>query len=76
MLNLLKYGPGGEQSYRAYSAALKDYLPTIGAEVLASGTAQRSWSPRPVGIGTPYWSSATPAARRSARWSATRPIKR
>jgi uncharacterized protein (DUF1330 family) len=37
MLNLLKYGPGGEESYRAYSAALKDYLPTIGAEVLYVG---------------------------------------
>ena len=37
MLNLLKYRPGGEQSYRAYSAALKDYLPSIGAEVLYVG---------------------------------------
>ena len=37
MLNLLKYRAGGEQSYRAYSAALKDYLPSIGAEVLYVG---------------------------------------
>jgi uncharacterized protein (DUF1330 family) len=37
MLNLLKYRAGGEQSYRAYSAALKDYLPNIGAEVLYVG---------------------------------------
>ena len=37
MLNLLKYGDGGEQSYRAYSAALEDYLPSIGAEVLYVG---------------------------------------
>jgi uncharacterized protein (DUF1330 family) len=37
MLNLLKYRAGGEQSYRAYSAALKDYLPKIGAEVLYVG---------------------------------------
>jgi uncharacterized protein (DUF1330 family) len=37
MLNLLKYRSGGEQSYRAYSAALKDYLPSIGAEVLYVG---------------------------------------
>ncbi len=34
MLNLLKYRPGGEHSYHAYSAALKDYLPSIDAEVL------------------------------------------
>jgi hypothetical protein len=37
MLNLLKYQPAGEQSYRAYTAALKDYLPSIGAEVLYVG---------------------------------------
>jgi uncharacterized protein (DUF1330 family) len=37
MLNLLKYRPGGEHSYRAYSTALKDYLPSIGAEVLYVG---------------------------------------
>jgi uncharacterized protein (DUF1330 family) len=37
MLNLLKYRPGGEKSYRAYSAALKDYLPGVGAEVLYAG---------------------------------------
>jgi uncharacterized protein (DUF1330 family) len=37
MLNLLKYGDAGEQSYRAYSAALEDYLPSIGAEVLYVG---------------------------------------
>jgi uncharacterized protein (DUF1330 family) len=37
MLNLLRYRPGGEASYRAYSAALKDYLPSIGAEVLYVG---------------------------------------
>ena len=37
MLNLLKYRPEGEPSYRAYSAALKDYLPGIGAEVLYVG---------------------------------------
>lgn len=37
MLNLLKYQLGGEESYRAYSAALKDYLPSIGAEVLYVG---------------------------------------
>jgi uncharacterized protein (DUF1330 family) len=49
MLNLLKYRAGGEQSYRAYSAALKDYLPSIGAEVLYAGdcstvlVAQAGW---------------------------------
>ena len=37
MLNLLKYRPEGEQSYRAYIAALEDYLPGIGAEVLYVG---------------------------------------
>jgi uncharacterized protein (DUF1330 family) len=37
MLNLLKYRAGGEASYRAYNAALKDYLPSIGAEVLYVG---------------------------------------
>jgi uncharacterized protein (DUF1330 family) len=37
MLNLLRYRPDGEASYRAYSAALKDYLPGIGAEVLYVG---------------------------------------
>jgi len=37
MLNLLKYRPGGDESYRAYSAAVKDYLPGIGAEVLYVG---------------------------------------
>jgi uncharacterized protein (DUF1330 family) len=37
MLNLLKYKPGGEQSYRAYAAALSDFLPSIGAEVLYVG---------------------------------------
>ncbi len=37
MLNLLKYGPEGESSYRAYSDALSDYLPNIGAEVLYVG---------------------------------------
>ena len=37
MLNLLKYTAAGEQSYRAYSAALTDYLPSIGAEVLYVG---------------------------------------
>jgi uncharacterized protein (DUF1330 family) len=37
MLNLLKFRVGGEESYRAYSAALKDYLPNIGAEVLYAG---------------------------------------
>ena len=42
MLNLLKYRPGGEESYRAYSAALKDYLPGIGAEVLYVGDCSTS----------------------------------
>lgn len=37
MLNLLRYRPGGERSYRAYAAALADYLPRIGAEVLYAG---------------------------------------
>ena len=37
MLNLLKYRPAGEQSYRAYTAALEDYLPSIGGEVLYEG---------------------------------------
>lgn len=37
MLNLLKYRPEGEDSYRRYSAALGDYLPSIGAEVLYVG---------------------------------------
>lgn len=37
MLNLLKYRPGGERSYHAYSAALEEYLPSIGAEVLYVG---------------------------------------
>jgi uncharacterized protein (DUF1330 family) len=37
MLNLLKYKPDGEESYRAYGRALEDYLPRIGAEVLYSG---------------------------------------
>jgi uncharacterized protein (DUF1330 family) len=37
MLNLLKFKPGGEESYRRYGAALRDYLPSIGAEVLYSG---------------------------------------
>jgi uncharacterized protein (DUF1330 family) len=37
MLNLLKYRDGGEASYRAYTAALADYLPRIGAEVLYVG---------------------------------------
>lgn len=38
MLNLLKYKPGGEDSYRAYGRAVQDYLPKIGAEVLYAGT--------------------------------------
>jgi uncharacterized protein (DUF1330 family) len=42
MLNLLKYRPGGEENYRAYSAALKDYLPGIGAEVLYVGDCSTS----------------------------------
>jgi len=37
MLNLLKYRPGGERSYHSYSAALEEYLPSIGAEVLYVG---------------------------------------
>jgi uncharacterized protein (DUF1330 family) len=37
MLNLLRYKPGGEESYRSYTKALDDYLPGIGAEVLYSG---------------------------------------
>ena len=37
MLNLLRYLPGGERSYRAYAAALEDYLPSIGAELLYVG---------------------------------------
>jgi uncharacterized protein (DUF1330 family) len=37
MLNLLKYKPGGQDRYRAYTAALEDYLPRIGAEVLYAG---------------------------------------
>ncbi len=37
MLNLLKYKPNGDQSYRAYSRALAGYLPGIGAEVLYVG---------------------------------------
>jgi len=37
MLNLLKYKPGGEESYRAYGRAVQDYLPRIGAEVLYAG---------------------------------------
>lgn len=39
MLNLLKYKPGGEASYRAYGRALEAYLPRIGAEVLYAGDA-------------------------------------
>ena len=70
MLNLLKYRPGGEQSYRAYSAALKDYLPGIGAEVLYVGdcstvlVAPAGWDWDAVLIvprfltGTPHHSSA------------------
>jgi uncharacterized protein (DUF1330 family) len=42
MLNLLKYLAGGAESYHAYSAALKDYLPRIGAEVLYAGTCSTS----------------------------------
>lgn len=37
MLNLLRYKPGGEESYKAYGRALADYLPRIGAEVLYAG---------------------------------------
>ena len=37
MLNLIKYKPGGEESYRAYGRALQGYLPKIGAEVLYAG---------------------------------------
>ena len=37
MLNLLKYRPGGKESYGAYARALRDYLPKIGAEVLYAG---------------------------------------
>jgi uncharacterized protein (DUF1330 family) len=37
MLNLLRFKPGGEESYRAYGRALAGYLPRIGAEVLYSG---------------------------------------
>lgn len=37
MLNLLRYGADGEASYRAYTEALADYLPRIGAEVLYVG---------------------------------------
>ena len=37
MLNLLRYKPGGEESYRAYSDALSTYLPRVGAEVLYAG---------------------------------------
>ena len=37
MLNLLRYKPGGEGSYKAYGRALADYLPRIGAEVLYAG---------------------------------------
>ena len=42
MLNLLRYRPGGEASYRAYSTALQDYLPGIGAEVLYVGDCSTS----------------------------------
>jgi len=49
MLNLLKYRAGGEKSYRAYSAALKDYLPSIGAEVLYVGDCSTSL------VGPPSW---------------------
>lgn len=42
MLNLLRYLPGGTESYRAYSVALKDYLPRIGAEVLYAGNCSTS----------------------------------
>ncbi len=37
MLNLLRYRPDGEASYRAYTDALAGYLPRIGAEVLYVG---------------------------------------
>lgn len=38
MLNLLKFkADGGRESYQRYSAALADYLPTIGAKVLHIG---------------------------------------
>jgi uncharacterized protein (DUF1330 family) len=37
MLNLIKYKPGGRESYRAYSRAMQHYLPKIGAEVLYAG---------------------------------------
>jgi uncharacterized protein (DUF1330 family) len=37
MLNLLKYRPGGEETYAAYGRALREYLPRIGAQVLYSG---------------------------------------
>jgi uncharacterized protein (DUF1330 family) len=42
MLNLLKYRDGGQESYRAYSSALKNYLPSIGAEVLYVGDCSTS----------------------------------
>jgi hypothetical protein len=41
-LDLLKYGDAGEQSYRAYSGALEDYLPSIGVEVLYVGDCSTS----------------------------------
>ncbi len=38
MLNLLKFKPeGGRESYAAYTKALADYLPRIGAEVVYVG---------------------------------------
>jgi uncharacterized protein (DUF1330 family) len=37
MLNLLKYKPGGEGSYRAYGRAVQEHLQRIGAEVLYAG---------------------------------------
>jgi uncharacterized protein (DUF1330 family) len=50
MLNLLRYREGGEESYRAYTEALADYLPRIGATVLYVGdcssilVAPEAWS--------------------------------
>lgn len=34
---IVKYKPGGKESYRAYGRALRDYLPKIGTEVLYAG---------------------------------------
>ena len=39
MLNLLRYGPGGQESYAVYARHLREtYLPRYGGEVLYFGT--------------------------------------